>query len=705
MFGIKVEQNFSPTYKTVKGKQKILRELRLAAKSAPEVYLAPDPDREGEAIAWHLIQALRIPEERAHRITFNEITRRSVLEAFKQPGSISMKRVNAQQARRFLDRIVGYKLSPLLWQKVGRGLSAGRVQSVAVRLIVEREREIRAFKAEEYWSIAAKLDKDGAVFVARLVKLDGKDVGLKGESSGKKPIVPVDNGDLARSLVDELKKEIFEVLDIRQRERVEQPRPPFTTSLLQQQASARLRYSASRTMRVAQQLYEGVELGDEGSIGLITYVRTDSFRVAAEALTEVRELIGRRFGAAYVPEKPVHRASRKGAQEAHEAIRPTYVNRAPDDVKPVLSDEQYKLYRLIWQRFVASQMTPARHLLTEAEIKAGRAGFLARGRELKFDGFTALLGHSLHKDDQILPPLAAGDRPALQELLPEQHFTEPPPRYSEATLVKALEKHGIGRPSTYAPIIFTIQDRGYVRSKDRKLSPTELGELINDKLVKHFGRIVDTGFTSKMEKDLDEIEEGGVGWIEVLREFYDAFVVDLDKASEEMASEKGQEAPGVTCEKCGKPMMIRWNKYGRFMGCAGYPDCKSTRSMPSEETEGEKCDLCQAPMVIKSGRMGRFLACSRYPECRSTRSLPKGGKRLEIPKGFKEDCDKCGKPMVIRYGRRGGFIACSGYPDCKNTKRFPGDWYEDVKPPESEGGDGTNEDPDPEEDESSLNAP
>jgi len=551
---------------------------------------------------------------------------------------------------------------------------------VAVRLIVEREREIKAFRPEEYWSVTALLDKDGAPFKAALLRIDGKEIGLASESTEKKPLVQLSSEGPVKSLVEELRKESYRVVAVNQKERSEQPRPPFTTSLLQQQASIKLRYSAKRAMMLAQQLYEGVELGDEGSVGLITYMRTDSFRIADEAMAEVRGYIGRKFGPTYVPEQPIVRARRKGMQEAHEAIRPTDVNRTPDDLKPYLTEDQFRLYRLIWRRFVASQMKPALYLLTEAEIQAGRATFSARGRELKFDGFTALLGHELRENEQILPPLASGDAPALKDLLPEQHFTEPPPRYTEASLVKTLERHGIGRPSTYAPIISTIQERGYVRNEERKLFPTELGVLINDKLVKHFNDIMNTGFTAKMERQLDLIEEGEAGWVDVLRDFHSTFTGDLDKAKDQMESEKGQEASGVVCEKCGKPMMIRWNKYGRFLGCAGFPECRSTKSLPSEEAKGEKCDLCQAPMVIKSGRLGRFLACTRYPDCRGTRSLPRGNKRLEIPKDWKEDCDKCGKALRIRYGRRGGFIACTGYPDCKNTKRFPKEWYKDIRP-------------------------
>ncbi|MFN3483882.1 MAG: type I DNA topoisomerase [Planctomycetota bacterium] len=684
-FGIDVDKDFQPTYQTIRGKGKILTELRQATRSAPSVFLAPDPDREGEAIAWHLVEALKIPPEKAKRVTFNEITHRGVLDAFRRPGTISMHRVNAQQARRLLDRIVGYKLSPLLWRKVGRGLSAGRVQSVAVRLIVEREREIQAFKPEEYWTITARLDKDGSAFTAQLVRLGGQEIGLASQSTEKRPLVPIPNEAAARALVEELQGAPYEVVSVQSRARSEPPPPPFTTSLLQQQASIKLRFSAKRTMMVAQQLYEGVELGDEGSVGLITYMRTDSFRVADEALAEVRDLIARRFGAAYLPEEPILRARRKGMQEAHEAIRPTYVHRTPEELRPYLTEDQFRLYRLIWRRFVASQMKPAEYLLTEAEIRAGRGTFLAKGRELKFDGFAQVWGHALRKDDQILPPLAAGDRPRLVELVPEQHFTEPPPRYTEASLVKTLERYGIGRPSTYAPILSTIQERGYVRLEDRKLHPTELGTLINDKLVKHFNDIMNTGFTARMEKDLDRIEDGKERWVDVLRRFYEAFIGDLDKAKQEMESEKGQEAEGVVCDKCGRPMLVRWNRYGRFLGCSGFPECRGIKHLPSPEVKGEKCDQCGAPMVIKSGRLGRFLACTRYPDCRGTKSLPRGNKRVEIPKDWKEDCEKCGRPLRIRYGRRGGFIACSGYPECKNTRRFPREWFKEIRPPGEEG--------------------
>jgi len=673
-FGIEIENDFRPTYETIKAKRRVLSELRALTKGAEIVYLAPDPDREGEAIAWHLVEALKIPKSRARRVTFNEITKRGVEEGFQRPGHLSMPRVHAQQARRILDRIVGYKLSPLLWKKIAKGTSAGRVQSVALRLIVDREREIQAFKPEEYWAIVATLDQGGVEFTATLTKLDGREIGLASESTAKRPLIQVSTAEQSRSLVEELRSAVYEVVDVRQNERQEPPPPPFTTSLLQQAASTRLHFPAKKTMKVAQELYEGIELGSEGAVGLITYMRTDSFRVAPEALDAVRRQIAKDFGPAYVPEKPAFRAARKGAQEAHEAIRPTYVGLRPEDIKSSLTKDQYELYRLIWRQFVASQMPAAKVLLTEAGIQAGRALFTAKGREVRFDGYTKLLGHATRPDEQNLPPLKPGDRPALKNLAGKQRFTEPPPRYTEASLVKALERHGIGRPSTYAPILSVIQERRYVRLDERKFFPTELGTLVVDKLVKHFNDIMDLDFTAGMEKNLDDIEDGERAWTEVLRAFNDPFTRELNKAKVEMDSEKGQEATGELCEKCGKAMVVRWNRHGRFLGCSGFPECKSARPLDSEEATGETCELCQAPMRIKAGRRGRFLGCSKYPECRGTRPLPKGNSRVRIPTGWKEDCGKCGKPLRIRYGRRGGFIACAGYPDCKNTRRFPRDW-------------------------------
>jgi DNA topoisomerase-1 len=721
-FGIDIEHDFEAKYATVKGKSKVLNELKASSKNADMVYLAPDPDREGEAIAWHLKESLKLSNARTRRVTFNEITKRGVLEAFDRPTQISMDRVNAQQARRFLDRIVGYKLSPLLWKKVGRGLSAGRVQSVAVRLIVEREREIRAFKKVEYWTIEARLSrKGGPPFAAELAKIEGQEA-------------EIHTGDEAKSLVAELEKAEWKITAVTKKQRFDAPPAPFTTSTLQQQSANRLHFSATRTMIVAQQLYEGVELGEEGAIGLITYMRTDSFRVADEAVAAARGHIARNFGGEYLPDKaPEVKKAGKSAQEAHEAIRPTEPDRTPESIKSFLSPEQFKLYRLIWRRFIASQMKSAEYRNTEAQITAGRTLFSARGRELVFDGYTKLMspwirgeevkamekegldaptilqkikaaglrptpeavdeirrlaaGAAIDKalldsltasKDQVLPPLEEGDALDLKELRPDQHFTEPPPRYSEASLVKALEKFGIGRPSTYAPIIQTIQDRGYVHQVDRRLLPTELGEIVTDKLVQHFDDIMNTGFTAELEKKLDQIEEGEKGWIQVLKDFYGVFTGDLDKAKEDMESAKGTEPdPPVPCEKCGKPMLIKWNRYGKFLACSGYPECKSTKPLQTAEAAGEKCDRCGAGMTVKSGRFGRFLACMRYPDCKGTRPLSRGRKRLRVPEGWSQICDKCGKTMVIRHSRRGPFIACPGYPDCKNTARIPKEWMVD----------------------------
>ncbi len=723
-FGVDVEHDFEPTYTAIRGKSQVIKDLKALVKSARAIYLAPDPDREGEAIAWHLVQALRIPPERTKRVTFNEITKKGVLEAFEKPHDIVMDRVYAQQARRLLDRIVGYKLSPVLWEKIARGLSAGRVQSVAVRLIVERENEIRVFKPQEYWTVTAHVSKlkEPTRFRAELSKLDDKEA-------------QVTSGTQSSSLVEELNGAKWTITDVEQKERQEHPSAPFTTSTLQQAASIKLRYSAKRTMIIAQQLYEGVEIGEEGSVGLITYMRTDSFRVADEAVAEVRGFIDRTYGKEYLPEKPPVRAARKGAQEAHEAIRPTSSERTPEVMKPYLSEEQNRMYLLIWRRFVASQMKPAVYSMTEGTIHAGRATFMARGRQLKFDGFTKLTSpwakledvvamfkehgsvelvlaqlkrgglrltpeaadelrarvgpdtppeasHALAQvRDQVLPALESGETLKLHKVDPAQHFTEPPPRYSEASLVKALEKFGIGRPSTYAPIISTIQDRGYVAQDDRRLKPTELGELVTEKLVHHFTAIMDTGFTAEMEEKLDLIEDGQTNWVDVLRKFYGAFIGDLDKARETMESVKSVEAvPLVPCEKCTKPMLIKWNRFGKFLACSAYPACKSTKSLQAPEIAGEKCQKCGADMVMKSGRFGRFIACSKYPECKNTRPIPRGNRKLVIPQGWAETCEKCGKPMDVKYGRRGPFIACTGYPDCKNTARVPKEWFQSSKP-------------------------
>ncbi len=700
-FGIDVEKDFEADYRIIKGRQKVLSELKKAVKSAELVYLAPDPDREGEAIAWHLQQALELSDEKAFRITFNEITEKAVNAALKHPGKIVMDRVNAQQARRFLDRIVGYRLSPLLWKKVARGLSAGRVQSVAVMLIVDREEEINKFKAEEYWRVSARFNvhRDVQPIPAQQTHTDTREIHHGPEQPLVEPgsfaaeLRKVDGkewecvkGEEAKPLVEEISKGPFRIVAVTKKDRREEPPPPLITSLLQQQASIRLRFSTKKTMMIAQQLYEGVELGAEGPVGLITYMRTDSFRVADEANAELRKLIVERYGERYLNPEIRKFAAKKGAQEAHEAIRPSDPSRSPEKLKQYLTEDQFKLYRLIWKRFVATQMTPALYHLTEAEVQAGRATLVAKGKELGFDGFTKIAGHALKKDDQLLPALTKGQEVFLREMNPSQHFTQPPPRFSEATLVKALEKHGIGRPSTYAPIISTVQDRGYVRNEQRKLFPTELGILVTEKLKKHFADIMNTTFTSQMEEKLDLIEDAKADWVGTLREYYGAFEKDLALAQETMESVKSL-APesGELCEKCSRPMLIRWNKSGKFLGCSGFTDkdnqCKNTKSLTPIETTSEVCESCSKPMVIRSGRRGKFLACTGYPDCRNTRNIDRTGRPAFAPIKTEEKCEKCESMMLIRLGRRGPFLACSAFPKCRSTRPVPEELKRLVPPP------------------------
>jgi DNA topoisomerase-1 len=676
-FGIEITDGeaptFSPTYKILPEKKKTIDELKRAAKAAKDVYLACDYDREGEAIAWHVATILKTPPERTHRVVFNEITEQAIKKAFERPHRISMDRVNAQQARRVLDRLVGYKLSPLLWKKVLRGLSAGRVQSVAVRLIAEREREIQAFKPEEYWKITASLAKSGDArqrFDAELRKWAGEAVKLSKEAE-------------ARAVVSELEAPgvLWRVAKVECEEKADPPDAPFRTATLQQAASIRLRFTAKRTMLIAQQLYEGVDVGGEGSVGLITYMRTDSLNVAEEAIRECRDFVRATFGERYLAAKPRRfKSEAKGAQEAHEAIRPTSVRRTPEALAPYLTPEQLRLYRLIWERFVATQMKPAVYLVTTVDIEAGRGLFRASGKVLEFDGHAKITGIKLKEDEAVLPALAQGDFLDLKELRPTQHFTQPPPRYTEATLVKTLEKLGIGRPSTYAQIISTIQTRGYVKKEHRKFFCTEVGLIVTDKLVKHFPEIMETEFTSRMETELDEVEEAKRDWQDVLREFYRVFEADLERARVEMkhVNEEGRVTE-FPCPKCGKPLVEKRNRWGKFLGCSGYPDCSYTsgideagrpREKAGTEETGFLCEKCGSPMVKKRGRRGEFLACSGYPKCKNARDLTPEGtpappRRVETD----IDCDRCRKnKMVVRIGRRGPFLGCSGYPKCRNTR-------------------------------------
>jgi DNA topoisomerase-1 len=658
-FGIDLEKGFTPTYVAVKGRGPIIAKLRKAVAKAGTVFLAVDPDREGEAIAWHVRELLKLPEDRVRRVELHEITSAGVKEAFAHQAAIDMDKVNAQQARRILDRIVGYKVSPLLWRSVTKGLSAGRVQSVAVRLIVEREREILAFRPEEYWEIAAKLaTEDGEGFEAKLQKVAGEKAAIGNEAE-------------ATAVVDRLAGQPFTVATVEEKEQKRRPRPPFNTSQLQQQASTALRFSAKKTMTIAQQLYEGVELPGEGAVGLITYMRTDSFRVADQAVGAARGHIEEAYGKDYLPAKPQTYKARRGAQEAHEAIRPTAVERTPESMTEHLSRDQARLYDLIWRRFVASQMMPAVVAVASAGIEAGDCLFAARGRRLRFDGHWRVVG--VPGEDELLPKLTAGQTLTVADLEKSQHFTEPPPRFTEASLVKTLESLGIGRPSTYAPIISTIQDRGYVEQQKRAFHATELGMVVTDLLVEHFPKIMSVEFTSHMEDDLDKVESGEMPWMSALDEFYGPFAGNLERAQTGMKRVKDEMGEtGKTCEKCGKPMVFRFSRRGKFLGCSGFPDCRNAVSLdgegnakPPPEKTDEVCEKCQSPMLVRTSRGVPFLGCSAYPKCRFTKSIPTGVKCPE------EGCDG---DLVPRRSRRGGrpFYGCSNFPKCKYiTNKLP----------------------------------
>jgi len=719
--GIDVDKDFEPQYLTIRGKKDIIKELKSAAEKAKVVYLAPDPDREGEAIAWHLKEALNLEDARAKRVTFNEITKKAIQHAFENPREIATNLVNAQQARRMLDRLVGYKLSPLLWKKVFRGLSAGRVQSVALRLIVEREREILAFKPQEYWTVTAFLGKDvldaaGNEALASFIKAyhvtepvvekeekddsepEEDDAAEVAPQATEKPKLPegVFHADLkswrgekpglkSQSDVDELLAALrgkpFTVSKIEKKERKDRPRPPFITSTLQQAASTRLGYGARKTMQIAQRLYEGVEMGEDGPTGLITYMRTDSLHLSDFAVAEAREMIQREFGDKYLPEKGVFYKSSKRAQAAHEAIRPSSVSRTPDSVARYLERDQLRLYTLIWERFVACQMNPAVYEVTTIEIAAGDAGFRTAGRRLLFDGHARITGIRLDPHEQLMPVLEEGEKLIDHRVQPDQHFTQPPPRYSEASLVKTLEKEGIGRPSTYASIIGTIQDRFYVRIDKRRLFATELGMLVNDILVANFQRIMQTDFTSKMEAQLDKIEEGELDWVEVLRNFYAIFVEELAEAEVKIEKVKGkvaldEQGAELPCPVCGSQMIERWSRFGKFYGCTKFPECKGTVPLNRDgkilrvKKEDLECPECGKELVVRMSRRGPFLGCSTFPACRGTRNLDseKSLRQLKTEAEFAGlSCDQCGKPMNVKFFRGRPFIGCSGYPDCKNT--------------------------------------
>jgi len=657
--GVDPKKGFKPKYVVSPAKKKILDELKKAAERVDTLYIATDPDREGEAIGWHLAEELDVAKKNVFRITFNEITERAVKAAFLAPGKIDLKKVDAQQARRVLDRLVGYSLSPLLWEKVQRGLSAGRVQSVAVRLIVDREREIQAFVPVEYWSLHAKLSaKLPPEFVATLKEVAGEKASLGNEQTTRELIASLDG---AR----------FVVKSVTRGERRRNPAPPFITSTLQQEAGRRLGFTARKTMTIAQQLYEGIDLGADGAEGLITYMRTDSVRVANEAQAAARGWVVARIGMEFVPETPPTYRSRGSAQEAHEAIRPSEVRNEPKNVARFLTKDQLALYRLIWERFLASQMMPAVYDTVSADIEAGRCLFRAQGSTLKFKGFTAVYEESREEDETPAEQDPEGAVPALEEgevltllgLDPKQHFTQPPPRFTEASLIKSLEELGIGRPSTYASILGTIiNDRGYVHRERRTLSPTELGMAVTDKLIPYFQDIMNVEFTAQMEDNLDKIEEGERKWVDTVREFYEPFKRDLARAKREMTSEKVGEPTGEKCPECGSELLEKRGRFGKFMACSTYPDCKYTRNIDGstraeDEPTNEVCPTCGKPMVIKHGRFGKFIACSGYPDCKTTKPVTLG---IPCPESG------CSGQIVERRSRRGRtFFGCSAYPNCK----------------------------------------
>ena len=671
--GVDTENDFAPQYEVVKGKEKVLAEIKKHAAVADRVYLATDPDREGEAIAWHIKDEIAHPD--AKRVLFNEITKKSIQEAIAHPAELDRMKYDSQQARRILDRLVGYQISPILWQKVRRGLSAGRVQSVAVRLVVEREREIKAFVPQEYWTLDAELRQTATAqspaFLARLSKVDGKKAEINDRAS-------------AEALVAELQSADFSVTKVDRRERRRNAPAPFITSKLQQEAANRLHFTAKKTMTLAQRLYEGVELGEEGQTALITYMRTDSTRLSDDAVKDVRAMVEKDYGKDYLPPEPVVFKSKKNAQDAHEAIRPVSLDYAPSRVQAFLEPDMFRLYELVWNRFVACQMKPAVYDQTTADIAASRATFRASGSTLKFPGYLAVYGQGLTTDEEAesqkakdageeavddanreLPLLNEGELLKLLKLIDEQHFTQPPPRFSEATLVKELEEKGIGRPSTYASILSVIQDKEYVEKLEGRFRPTELGDICTTELVKHFPDELDVTFTAGMEEKLDQISEGEVQWQKVLGDFYGPFQKTLEKAKVEMRDVKREEIPtDISCEKCNHPMVIKWGKMGRFLACSNYPECKSTKDFKEvdgkiviveEEATSEICDKCGKPMVVKRGRFGRFLACTGYPDCKGTKPVSIGMNCPTCKIGY----------LTERRSRRGKiFFGCNRYPDC-----------------------------------------
>lgn len=664
--GVNVDNSFEPQYITIRGKGKILNELKKAAEMADQVYIATDPDREGEAIAWHIFEEIKTKNNNIQRILFNEITEKAVLHAIQNSHSINLPKVEAQKARRVMDRLVGYQISPILWQTIYRGLSAGRVQSVALRLVVERERQILAFTPQEYWSITAQLQGERTEpFYSALIKIKNKKADIKNEQA-------------AESIVTDLKSRSFVVKDISKKDVSRKPAPPFTTSTMQQEAARRLGFTAKKIMSLAQQLYEGIELGEEGSIGLITYMRTDSTRVADEALVAARDYIAVAYGLDYLPEKARIYKTKKSAQDAHEAIRPTDMKRDPKKIKKYLTSEQFKLYELIWNRFIASQMSDARLEQTSIDIIAGTKSdhgisedylFRTTGSVIKFRGFLQVFEDfpengkeaedTAEEQENVPAELKIGEILKLLDLIPKQHFTKPPARYTESSLVKELDNLDIGRPSTYAQIISTLLARKYVEKISRALAPTELGFTVNDLLIQNFPSIFNVKFTALMEEELDKIETQDKDFLTVMSDFYHPFSHALEKikSKKDVIRESLMEETQELCPQCSKQLIVRWGRNGKFIGCSGYPDCRFTRPLTEDKTEtNEKCDKCGKPMVVKQGRFGRFLACSGYPECKNNKSFSIG---ISCPK------PDCSGAIVERRSKRGKvFYGCNQYPNC-----------------------------------------
>ena len=661
--GVDVDNNFAPEYITIRGKGKILSDLKKEAKKANDIYLAPDPDREGEAIAYHIgNEVAKHTEGKIYRVMFNEITKSAVKEAIKNPTEVNINRFNAQQARRILDRLVGYKISPMLWKKVQPGLSAGRVQSVALRIVCDRENEIKAFKSKEYWTIT--LDLEGQVkpkFQSKLFKIDGNKAEIANQVG-------------ADEVVKNLKDAEFILDGLVKKERKRNPVAPFITSTLQQEASRKLNFSPKKTMMIAQRLYEGLPVGSRGTVGLITYMRTDSTKFSVEATGAIRDYIVNRYGDKFCPKEPNVYKSKKSAQEAHEAIRPTDVSIVPSEIKEYLEKDMFRLYELIWSRSVSCQMVPAILDTTTFDIKAGQYLFRSNGSIVKFSGFMQVYVESgddeaaekdIKQGDKILPELNKGEKLKLLEIDPEQHFTQPPPRFSEAMLVKKLEEEGVGRPSTYAAIISVIKDRAYVESEERRLAPTKLGYLVSDLLLEHFPKFMTTKFTADMESQLDQIEVGETEWVKTLQSFYTPFKLDLDEAEKKIGDSEVEETDEI-CDKCSQPMIVKWGRFGKFMAWSGYPDCKNTKQIAKEGSDGKAvsesttvegaCDKCQSSLILKVGRFGKFIACSNYPDCKFTKPIDLG---IKCPK------DDCKGKIAARRSKKGRmFYGCTAYPNC-----------------------------------------